>query len=248
MWHAVMRNLLNRMRSFFLPKPFEIMPWPCCDSSVRTVSVERWVEWDRISGRPWYRSLPRRHKTHKCCKSLMTHFSSDVKWRFHKWKLSQAKRRFHKWKDNDKTFYSSEHGMAHGPESELYSYQLLVMLWHWHMTVLICLFNYRINYRMRKKLNLLLWTTLDNTHVEEGVSFKTLIVIAFLRPRLLREQMGVQNFDRDCFFVCCFFVTKSFWEYTTLIMIDFAVWSWFFIFGEIYQLDMSLICLLLFWS
>ena len=61
---------------------------------------------------------------------------------------------------------------------------------------LICLFNYRINYRMRKKLNLLLWRTLDNTHVEEGVSFKILIVIAFfsllfLRPTLLRVQKGV---------------------------------------------------------
>ena len=144
--------------------------------------------------------------------------------------------------------------MAHGPESELYSYKLLVMLWHWHMTVLIFLFNYRINYRMRKKLNLLLWPTLDNTHVEEGVSFKTFIVIAFC---LVSFFLATKAFERTkgsfktlivIVFCLLLFWDQRFWEYKTLIMIDFAVWSWFFIYGEIHQIDRSLIFCLLFWS
>ena len=45
MWCVVMRNLLNRMWSFFLPKPFETLPWPCCDSSVRTLSWMRSNIW-----------------------------------------------------------------------------------------------------------------------------------------------------------------------------------------------------------
>ena len=158
MWSSVTRNFLKRLL-FFGPNHLKL----CLNPGVMQV-WQMWLSVDevlkyRISGHPWYRSLPRRHKTHKCCKSRMTHFSRDVK------------RRFRRWKDNDKIFYKSGHGMTHGLGSWFWLVHINCWCYYdvgkWLVRYLVVFFNYR----MRKKQNLLLWRTLDNTQVEVGVSF-----------------------------------------------------------------------------